>query len=128
MMPERSKKKHQTNASIVVNNNEKPAKRRPPIFGLVIYIFVVIWILSCMRGSNHCAGEELRWKNKREIDFKTEEDAYSDAVREKRLEDKLNNLYDLAYRFPEIAEYEEEIKEIEEELDYWLWNILLFLY
>tara|TARA_B100001971_G_C17668939_1_gene276539 strand:- start:252 stop:428 length:177 start_codon:yes stop_codon:yes gene_type:complete len=57
-------------------------------------------------------------ENKRKIDFETEEDARNDAVRESKLEERLNNLYDLSYRFPEMTEYEEEIKEIEEELGY----------
>jgi len=57
-------------------------------------------------------------KSKRRIDFETEEDAHSDALRENKLEERLNNLYDLSYRFPEEIEIEQEIEELEKELGY----------
>ena len=46
----------------------------------------------------------------------TEEEARKDALRENRLEERLNNLYDLAERFPEELEYETEIGALEQEL------------
>tara|TARA_Y100000593_G_scaffold42861_1_gene82019 strand:- start:12244 stop:12414 length:171 start_codon:yes stop_codon:yes gene_type:complete len=55
---------------------------------------------------------------KQRSDFKTEGDAYRDALREKHLEDKLNNLYALSDRFPDDIEIEQEIEELEKELGY----------
>ena len=57
-------------------------------------------------------------KNTRINDFKTEREAYIHAVREKNLEDRLNNLYVLSDRFPDQLEYQREIEELEEELGY----------
>ena len=56
--------------------------------------------------------------NRRTVSFNTEEEAYKDALRQNKLEERLNNLYDLADRFPEDEEIEKEIKELEEELSY----------
>lgn len=50
--------------------------------------------------------------------FKNEAHARDDALREKNLEDRLHNLYDLQNRFPDDIEIEQEIEEIERELDY----------
>lgn len=48
--------------------------------------------------------------------FSNETHARDDALREKRLEDKLNNLYVLLDRFPDDLELEKEIAELENEL------------
>jgi len=57
-------------------------------------------------------------KDRRTTNFRTGDEAYKDALREHRLEERLNNLYDLADRFPEDTEIEEEIKELEKKLGY----------
>lgn len=55
-------------------------------------------------------------ESRRTINFKTEEEARKDALRENKLEERLNNLYDLVERFPEELGYETEIEELEQEL------------
>lgn len=55
---------------------------------------------------------------KQRREFHTEDEAREDAIREKRLEDKLNNLYVLLDRFPDDTETEQEIEELEKKLRY----------
>ena len=49
--------------------------------------------------------------------FKNETHARDDALREKKMEDRLNNLYALSYKYPDSPEIEQEIEELERELD-----------
>jgi hypothetical protein len=56
-------------------------------------------------------------KGKRQnLSFSNETHARDDAQREKNINRKLNHLYALAEKFPEDAEIEREIEELETEL------------
>ena len=61
---------------------------------------------------------ERKQHPQRTLYFANETHARDDALREKKLEDKLNSLYALQDRFPDDVDIVTEIEELERELNY----------